>query len=261
MKFKFLFFSVAFLFISSLSLVFSESVPIEKRFGFRIIKDSVMMYTKGNIYVVSPECINCQNNLLYFAAQDSNANKNMISKKTENIEVITDEENKKVLKATFLLGEDDKIFPDYKLELFLEMRREYPFLAIYSKFFYTGKDTHACGINWGLESYPEPLYKYYTIPQKGKLNTYRLVKTRRNKIGQANWIFANRGDGTGAGLIAPAVILGKGEDFIFVNSVPPKKKLTKDESLDVFMIFMPIQKNFTILGKIFEEIKQIEWKY
>ncbi|MCM8833005.1 MAG: hypothetical protein NC816_03690 [Candidatus Omnitrophica bacterium] len=62
-------------------------------------------------------------------------------------------------------------------------------------------------------------------------------------------------------MIAPAVILGKGEDFIFINSVPPKKKLSKGESIDVFMIFMPINKNFKILEELFQKIKDIKWEY
>ncbi|MGI6595579.1 MAG: hypothetical protein ACOX1Z_02645 [Candidatus Ratteibacteria bacterium] len=40
-------------------------------------------------------------------------------------------------------------------------------------------------------------------------------------------------------------MLGRGEDFIFLNSVPPKKKLKKGESLDLFMIFVPITKDIT----------------
>jgi len=111
-----------------------------------------------------------------------------------------------------------------------------------------------------MESVYEP-YKYYTIPQKDKILTYKLEKTKKTKIGHANWIFANTGKGEGGGLIAPAVILGKGEDFIFINSVPPKKKLSKGESIDVFMIFMPIEKNYKILEELFEKTKTIKWEY
>jgi len=196
----------------------------------------------------------------YFAAQDFTKNRELIVKKVKEVNVLKDEEKRKIIKATYILGDDKKIYPEYQLTLFLEIREEFPFLAIYSKFTYNGEGNPECGINWGMESVYEP-YKYYTIPQKDKILTYKLEKTKKTKIGHANWIFANTGKGEGGGLIAPAVILGKGEDFIFINSVPPKKKLSKGESIDVFMIFMPIEKNYKILEELFEKTKTIKWEY
>ena len=54
-------------------------------------------------------------------------------------------------------------------------------------------------------------------------------------------------------------MLGKGEDFIFINTVPPKKKLKKGESADVFMVFFPVDKDFTSIPKKYEEIEKMEW--
>lgn len=50
---------------------------------------------------------------------------------------------------------------------FLEILKGYPFLAIYSKFVYTGDGVNECAINWALDSIYEP-FKYYTIPAKKK---------------------------------------------------------------------------------------------
>lgn len=229
-------------------------------FGFKFTSEKdILLITKDVNYLVQPQSIMAHGNMLYFAAQDFTKNRELLIKKTKEVKVIKDEPKRKIIRVTYSLG--DKVeYPEYSLILFLEIREEYPFLAIYSKFVYNGEGTAECGINWAMESAYEP-YRYYTIPEKNKFGTYKLEKTQKTKIGQANWIFANTGKGEGAGLIAPGVILGKGEDFIFINSVPPKKKLSKNESIDVFMIFLPINKNFKILPELFEKIKNIKWEY
>jgi len=61
-------------------------------------------------------------------------------------------------------------------------------------------------------------------------------------------------------LICPA-LLGKGEDFIFINAVPQKKQLKKNSYIEVFFITMPISKNFKILQQIYDEIKSVKWVY
>jgi hypothetical protein len=257
MKKQTLFFVILLLLFTSVSIPVSAS----PRFDYRIVKEDVFLMTENNMFLVQPVSIVCAGSMLYFAAQDFTAKKDMIVNRTKNINVIVDEKTRKVIKATFLLaGENNAVYKDYELVLFLEIREGFPFLAIYSKFVYTGSGTRECGINWALDSAYEP-FRYYTIPHKGEIKTFRLVKTRRTKIGQANWIFANTGKGTGGGLIAPAALLGRGEDFIFLNSVPAKKKLGRGESIDLFMIFMPINRNFKILPEIFEKVKDINWKY
>jgi hypothetical protein len=230
-------------------------------FGYKFTPEKdVLLITEDNNFLVQPQCIISKGNMLYFAAQDFTKNIELLIKKTKEVKVIKDEPKRKILKVVYSLWDGKKEYQDYSLILFLEIRKEYPFLAIYSKFVYTGEGTSECGINWAMESAYDP-YKYYSIPEKGKVMTYKLEKTKRTKIGHANWIFANTGTGEGGGLIAPAVILGRGENFIFINSVPPKKKLAKEESIDVFMIFMPIEKNYKILEELFQKIKDIKWEY
>jgi len=56
-------------------------------------------------------------------------------------------------------------------------------------------------------------------------------------------------------------LLGKGEDFIFINAVPQKKQLKKNNYIEVFFITMPISKNFKILQQIYDEIKTVKWVY
>lgn len=232
-----------------------------EKFGYFITpQKDIKLITLQYDYFVTVEHIISNGNILYFAGQDFTKNKELLTKKIKEVKVLKDEAKRKILKVTYSLGDDKNVYPEYELILFLEIREEFPFLAIYSKFLYKGTDISECGINWAMENVYEP-YKYYTIPQKDKFATYKLEKTKKTKIGQANWLFANNGKGEGGGLIAPAVILGKGENFIFINSVPPKKKLSKNESIDVFMIFMPIEKNFKILPELFEKIKGVKWEY
>lgn len=248
------------IFIMSLLLSFAYSAP--QKFECRILGDDVFLMTEGNTFLIQPISIICKENMLYFAAQDNTLKKEMVVNKAKEVKIVADENEKKIVKATYLLSDayKDTPFTDYELVMFYEIQQGLPFLAIYSQFVYTGSGTNECAINWALDSVYEP-YKYYTIPHKGKEVTSKLVKTRKTKIGQANWLFANRGDGYGGGLIAPAAMLGRGEDFIFLNSVPPKKKLKKGESLDLFMIFVPITKNYKILPELFEKIKDKKWEY
>lgn len=232
-----------------------------KKFGVRVSKEDVIFYTEGNFYLIQAESINAGGNILYFAAQDFSGRKELLVKKMTGAELTTDTEDRKVVKVTFALGDDKQIQPDYKLVLFTEIRKGQPYLAIYSKFMYEGSDEHTCGINWGMENaYEANKYQYYTIPKEGKEATYKLKGGMKNKIGYAKWLYAHDGKGSGAGLICPA-LLGKGEDFIFVNAVPQKKALKKGLSMDVFMVFMSIQKNYKVLDSIYQQISGINWKY
>ncbi len=250
---------VGLLLVSCLLLLSKASAA--SRFSYSIKDGDVFFVTEANsMFLVQPSSIICNGNMLYFAARDFTAKKDMTVEKTKDVKVVIDEENRKVVKATFLLADDKKtVCKNYELVLFLETRREFPFLAIYSEFVYTGTGTNECGINWAVDSTHTP-FKYYTIPQ-GANQAVPLVKTKRTKIGQANWIFVHNGQGTGAGIIAPAAFLARGEDFVFLTGVPPKKKLSRGQSLDVFMIFMPINKNFKTLPETFEKIKNLKWEY
>jgi hypothetical protein len=224
-------------------------------------KQGIIFYTGGIMYTIQAEGINSAGNMMYFAAKDFTDNKDLVTKKIEKIECRVNTPERKVYKTTIQLG-DNNIDPKYRLEIFSEIKKGYPFLALYSKFFYLGNDVHKCVINWGLSSPSDSdPYKYYTIPKEGKISTYRLKdESGGNKIGYAKWIYLHNGKGSGIGLICPAM-LGKGDDFIFVNSVPPEKELSGTDSADIFMVYMPIAKNFKILDKMYDEIMKMRWTF
>ena len=232
----------------------------EKLFA-KVDKQGIIFYTGGIMYTIQSEGISSAGNTMYFAAKDFTDNKDLITKKIEKIECRVNTPERKVYKITIRLG-DKNIDPKYRLEIFSEIKKGYPFLALYSKFFYSGNDVHKCGINWGLSSpYASDPYKYYTIPKENKPVTYRLKDDAgNNKIGYAKWLYLHNGKGSGIGLICPSMI-GKGEDFIFINSVPPEKELSGTDSADVFMIYMPIAKNFKILEQMYDETAKMQWTF
>ena len=231
-----------------------------EKFGYKIGREDVFMFTQGNIYLIQAESIVTGGYYLYFAARDFTAKEDLTVGKIKKVDIKVDEPERKVIKTTCSLEDKNKkICSDYELELFTEIKKGFPFLVIYSKFKYLGSKENKCGINWGADS--SQGFKYYTIPQKGEIKTYPLVKTKKTKIGQANWLFVNDGKGEGIGLIAPAVLFGRGESFVFINSVPRTKNLKDGTSIDTFMLFMPINKNFKILPELFEKIKDINWEY
>lgn len=240
----------------------AEKVPTKSGKLFaKVDKQGIIFYNSGIMYTIQSEGISSAGNTMYFAAKDFTDNKDLITKKIEKIECRVDTPERKVYKITLQLG-DKNIEPEYRLEIFSEIKKGYPFLALYSKFFYLGNDVHKCGINWGLSSpYASDPYKYYTIPKEGKFLTYRLKdEAGKNKIGYAKWLYLHNGKGSGVGLICPA-ILGKGEDFIFINSVPPEKELSGTDSADIFMIYMPIERNFKILNQMYDEIMKMQWTF
>ena len=232
----------------------------EKLFA-QVSKQDIIFYTGGRMYVIQPESISSEGNMMYFAAKDFTEGKDLITKKIEKIECRVDTPEKKIYKITMQMG-DKSIDPGYRLEIFAEIIKGQPYLALYTKFFYLGEDAHKCGINWGLSSpYASDPYKYYTIPKENKIQTYRLGgSSSENKIGYAKWLYLHNGKGTGIGLIC-AAMLGKGEDFIFINSVPPEKELTKNESSDIFMLYMPISKNFKVLDGIYNSAMKMDWTF
>ncbi|MGB9678135.1 MAG: hypothetical protein ACPLZ9_05890, partial [Candidatus Ratteibacteria bacterium] len=185
--------------IVQLLIIFSYCFSVIE-FGYKFTPEKdVYLITEKNNFFIQPQSIISNGNMLYFAAQDFTKNRELVVKKTKEVKVIKDEPKRKIIKVTYSLGDDKNEYPDYSLILFLEIRKEFPFLAIYSKFQYNGNELSECGINWAMENAYEP-YKYYTIPEKGKIMTYKLEKTKKTKIGHANWIFANTGKGEGGGL-------------------------------------------------------------
>jgi hypothetical protein len=243
----------------------AEKVPAKNKLFVESDNQGLTLYTTGTMYTIQAEGVSSAGNTMYFAAKDFTNNKDLISKKIEKIECRVDTPERKVYKMTLQVGDKD-IDPEYRLEIFSEIKKGCPFLALYSKFFYLGSDVHKCGINWGLSSpYASDPYKYYTIPKEGKFLTYRLKdETGSNKIGYAKWLYLHNGKGSGIGLICPAMI-GKGEDFIFINSVPPEKELSGTDSADVFMVYMPITitKKFKIsnFNQVYDEVMKMQWTF
>ena len=175
----------------------AEKVPAKNEKLFvQVDKQDIIFYTAGIMYTIQTEGINSAGNTMYFAAKDFTDNKDLITKKIEKIECRVNTPERKVYKITLQLG-DKNIEPKYRLEIFSEIKKGYPFLALYSKFFYLGNDVHKCGINWGLSSpYASDPYKYYTIPKEGKFLTYRLKdEADNNKIGYAKWLYLHNGKG------------------------------------------------------------------
>jgi len=235
------------------------------RFGVNMQTDGAILYTQGIFYLIQAESITSGGNILYFGAKDFTNGKDLIVCKVAKSELKVDTPERKVVKTTMLLGQGENIDRNYRLDVFTEIHKDRPYLAIYSRFFYLGPDTHNCSINWGVESaYEKNRYKYYTIPKEGKILTYKLdAESVGQKLNQEyiKWVYVHDGKGTGAGLIPGAAMFGKGADFIFVNAVPPQKDLATGQSIDVFMVFVPINKNFKIIPQIQKEISTISWKF
>lgn len=236
-----------------------------KELYVEVQEEDVLFATEGAIYDVSATGIHFAGYIMYFAARDFTANKDLIMKELKEAKIIVDRPDRKVVKAVFLMENQKGVIDnDYQHVVFLETRKDYPFLAVDSRFVYLGNSTHVCGINWGLEGNSEAnRFKYYAYPEGKKVLNYKLgplKSTQSNKIGVVNWLYAHDGKGEGAGLIC-AGVLGKGEDFIFINSAPQKKQLKKGNYIEVFFLTMPISKNFKILQQIYDEIKTVKWVY
>lgn len=241
----------------------------DRPFGYMVrgAQEDIFFFTHGNNYLVQSEAetadgvstasIVSSGSRLIFAAQDFTARRELTVGPKKTHRALVDEKDRKVVQVVYNMRSPQGVETDYELHLFFEIRREHPFLAIMSRFLYVGEGRRNCGINWAIDGERES-YRFFTTPA----GTFPLVRTRRSKIGQANWIFVNDGKGVGAGLIAPAALLGRGDDFIFLNSVPQRKNLARgQDSIELFMIFMPINRNFRVLAEIFEQIKEIRWEY
>ncbi len=249
----------------SVLIFFSPHAPAARELYVEIQKDDILLATQGALYDVSSTGIHSAGYMMYFAAKDFTANKDLVVKKLKEAKIVVDNPDRKVVKAVFLMENQKGVIDnDYQHIIFLETRKNYPFLAVDSRFVYLGDGNHACGINWGMEGNSEAnKFRYYAYPKGNKVLNYKLgplKATKSNKIGVVNWLYAHDGKGEGAGLICGG-LLGKGEDFIFINSVPQKKNLKKGAYIEVFFITMPISKNFKILQQIYDEIKTVKWSY
>lgn len=234
-------------------------------FGYKIADSGVILKTKNNLYIVEPDFIRTGNYLAYFAGKDSTNRKDMTVDKKKRIKVVMDKPDRKIVRLVCSLKDlEGNILKDYELELNLEIRKNLPCLIVMTKFRYLGEDKVLCIMNWGISD----SLKYYSVPGRGKVVTMKLPGrgriTRRTKIGIKPWIYAHAGKGEGIGLITPG-LLGKQEDFIYVNYVKgrsQRKRLEKGKSMDLFMIFLPIEKGGTKpIASLYERVKNIEWNY
>ena len=226
-------------------------------------REDVGLFTSGYIYTVRPGGIYSGSYILYFAAKDITAGKELLVKALEKSAKLVDTADRKVAKVTFSMGDSrGNVDPDYKLVLFLELRKGLPFIFVDSRFLYLGAETHACVVNWGLSSEnPRSKFKYYTVPKDGVPKTFKLGPAgSQNKIGWAPWLYVHDGRGYGVGLICSGM-LGKGEDFVFINSVPPQMDLSQSKYSEIFIAFMPIMKDWKRLPSLYEKIKTITWEY
>jgi len=234
-------------------------------FGYKITDSEVILEVKDNLYIIEPDFIRAGNYLAYFAGKDSTSRKDMTVDKKKRIKVVMDKPDRKIVRLVCSLKDlEGNILKDYELELNLEIRKNLPCLIVMSKFRYLGGDRVLCIMNWGISDSLE----YYSVPERGKVITMKLPGrgkiTRRTKIGIKPWIYAHAGKGEGIGLITPG-LLGKQEDFIYVNYVQgrsQRKRLERGKSMDLFMIFLPIEKGGTKpIASLYERVKNIEWNY
>ncbi len=234
-------------------------------FGYKITDSEIILKVKDNLYIVEPNFIRAGKYLAYFAGKDSTSKKDMMVGKKKRIKVVMDKPDRKIIRLVCSLGDlEGNILKDYELELNLEIRKNLPCLIVMTKFRYLGKDKVLCAMNWGISD----SLKYYSVPERGKVVTRKLPGkgriTRRTKIGIKPWIYVHAGKGKGIGLITPG-LLGKQEDFIYVNYVKgrsQRKRLERGKSMDLFMIFLPIEKGGTKpIASLFERVKNIQWNY
>ena len=157
-------------------------------------KEDVLIATESALYNVSADGIYSAGYIMYFGAKDFTANKDLTVKKLKEAKVVVDKPDRKVVKAVFLVENQNGIIDNnYEHVVFLEIRKNYPFLAVDSRFVYLGEGTHVCGINWGMSGNSDAnRFKYYAYPDSGKTLNYKLgplKATQSNKIGVVNWLY------------------------------------------------------------------------
>lgn len=116
-----------------------KNVPLKERLFVKVTKDDAIFFTSGAMYIIQADGIALPQSLLYFSAKDFTTNKELLIKKPEKIEFIFDDPQRKLVKATFLLGDnkvESDINPNYRLEIYAEVRKGYPLIALTSRFIY-----------------------------------------------------------------------------------------------------------------------------
>lgn len=113
---KIIFLGVIFLYLST---IYSAPQKIQK-FEYKIQGEDVFSVTEGSMFLVQPVSIICSDNMLYFAAQDMTAKRGLVVSKTKEVKCIVGQDDRKVVKATYLLADakTNIVYKDYELVLF-----------------------------------------------------------------------------------------------------------------------------------------------
>ncbi|HOK79438.1 MAG TPA: hypothetical protein PK303_00815 [bacterium] len=157
-------------------LVFVCSGQTRDKLYVEVQKEDILLATEGALYNVSADGIYSAGYMMYFGAKDFTANKDLTVKKLKEAKIVVDKPDRKVVKAIFSIeNQNNVIDDDYEHVIFLELRKNYPFLAVDSRFVYLGQGTHVCGINWGMSGNSDAnRFKYYAYPESGKILNYKL---------------------------------------------------------------------------------------
>ncbi len=244
----------------------------EEKFALELVKikdkvEMVRILTKNLRYQAIPQALRLGRYLGYFAAQDFTHKKEMIMKEFKEIQVIKDTPKQKGVKVIYYLqDQNNQRVSDYLLEVNLEVRKEYPCLAMCSRLRYTGEGEALTGLNWGFSDN----FRYYVVPEGGKVKAFKierkgLLSGKATKIGKGAypWIWFTDGKGKGLGMITDGMLVAgiqEGELQIGVSDAPPKKKLTSGESMEVVFIFLPTEKGYKPIKEIYSRARSIRWE-
>lgn len=224
----------------------------EERFGYEIkmVKNkplAVILETGGKSYTMMSSTLSTEGYLAYFAAQDFTHKKEMIMHEFKEVKVVKDEENVKGIKTVISLKDlDNRVLPDYELVVSLQIKRNYPCLVVYSQLLYKGREPARMGLNWGIVS----AFQYYIYPEGGKVKARKLevagiMKGKATKLGKGAypWVWPTDGRGYGLGIMTMGMLLkNPREGEIVITDVPPKRKLSRGEFMDVPFILLPTTK-------------------
>ncbi len=245
----------------------------EERFGYEIkmVRDkpmAVVLETGGKSYMMMSGALKTEGYLAYFAAQDFTHGKEMIMHEFKEVKVVKDEEDVKGIKTVISLQDmDGRVLPDYELVVSLQINRGYPNLVVYSKLVYKGREPARIGLNWGITGD----FQFYVYPEGDEIRARRLevaaiMRGRATKLGRGAypWIWPTNGKGDGLGIMTVGMLLKNPlEGEIVITDVPPKRKLSRGEFMDVPFILLPTTKEeggVKPVRELYERVKRVRWE-